>query len=141
VVPALIRKFHEARLRGDASVTVWGTGTPRREFLYSDDMADACVALLRLDDARFQAAIGTYPPLVNIGSGSDQTIRELAEAVAPIVGFRGALRFDASKPDGTPRKLLDVSRIAALGWRPRVALPEGIARTYEFFQREVVAVA
>jgi GDP-L-fucose synthase len=141
VLPALIRKAHEAKQRGDEALVVWGTGKPRREFLYSDDMADACVALLRLDDARFQSAIGTYPPLVNIGSGSDQTIRELAEAVAPIVGFRGALRFDASKPDGTPRKLLDVSRIAALGWRPRVALHDGIARTYEFFQREVVAAA
>jgi len=141
VLPALIRKAHEAKSRGDEALVVWGTGKPRREFLYSDDMADACVALLRLDEVRFGAAIGTYPPLVNIGSGSDQTIRELAEAVAPIIGFRGALRFDASKPDGTPRKLLDVSRIAALGWRPRVALHEGIARTYELFQREVVAAS
>jgi GDP-L-fucose synthase len=141
VLPALIRKAHEAKSRGDEALVVWGTGKPRREFLYSDDMADACVALLRLEDQRFQSAIGSYPPLVNIGSGSDQTIRELAEAVAPIVGFRGALRFDTSKPDGTPRKLLDVSRIAALGWRPRVALHEGIARTYQLFQREVVAAA
>jgi len=139
VLPALIRKAHEAKSRGDEALVVWGTGKPRREFLYSDDMADACVTLLRLDDVRFNAAIGSYPPLVNIGSGSDQTIQELAEAVAPIVGFRGALRFDTSKPDGTPRKLLETSRLAALGWRPRVGLREGIARTYELFRREVVA--
>lgn len=136
VLPALIRKAHEAKSRGDEALVVWGTGKPRREFLYSDDMADACVALLRLDDQKFQSAIGTYPPLVNIGSGTDLTIRELAEVVSRIVGFRGALRFDTSKPDGTPRKLLDVSRMARLGWTPRIGMEEGIALAYRgFLQR------
>ena len=133
VLPALIRKAHEAKGRGDEALVVWGTGKPRREFLYSDDMAEACVALLKLDDARFNAAIGAYPPLVNIGSGSDLTIRELAELVARVVGFKGALRFDTAKPDGTPRKLLDVSRIAAIGWAPSVPIAEGIALSYRDF--------
>lgn len=133
VLPALIRKAHEAKSRGDEDLVVWGTGKPRREFLYSDDMADACVALLRLDDARFNAAIGTYPPLVNIGSGTDLTIRELAELVAGVVGFKGVLRFDPSKPDGTPRKLLDVSRMTKFGWVPRVSMEEGIALAYREF--------
>jgi GDP-L-fucose synthase len=143
VLPALIRKAHEAKQRSDAALAVWGTGTPRREFLYSDDMADACVALLQLDDARFATAIGTYPPLVNIGSGTDLTIRELAELVARVVGFRGALRFDPSKPDGTPRKLLDVSRMKGFGWAPRVGMEAGIALAYrEFLARgELNAVA
>jgi GDP-L-fucose synthase len=133
VLPALIRKAHEAKQRGDEALVVWGTGRPRREFLYSDDMADACLALLKLDDARFNAAIGAYPPLVNIGSSTDQTIRELAELVARVVGFKGALRFDASKPDGMPRKLLDVSRMTKLGWAPRVLVAEGIALAYGDF--------
>lgn len=142
VLPALIRKAHEAKQRGDEALVVWGTGDPRREFLYSDDMADACVALLRLDDAQFESAIGTYPPLVNIGSGSDLTIRELAELVARVVGFRGALRFDASKPDGTPRKLLDVSRMTRLGWSARIGMEQGIARAYrEFLGRSGVQAA
>jgi GDP-L-fucose synthase len=133
VLPALIRKAHEAKQRGDDALVVWGTGNPRREFLYSDDMADACVALLRLDDAKFSAVLGTYPPLVNIGSGSDLTIRELAELVARVVGFAGALQSDASKPDGTPRKLLDVSRMARLGWSARIGMEEGIALAYREF--------
>jgi GDP-L-fucose synthase len=133
VLPALIRKAHEAKARGDAELVVWGTGKPRREFLYSDDMADACAALLQLDDARFNAAIATYPPLVNIGSGSDQTIGELAHTVARIVGFGGALHFDRSKPDGTPRKLLDTSRMRELGWTPKVTLEDGIARAHHDF--------
>ena len=143
VLPALIRKAHEAKQRGDEALVVWGTGKPRREFLYSDDMADACVALLRLEDARFQSAIGTYPPLMNIGSGSDLTIRELAELVARVIGFEGALRFDASKPDGTPRKLLDVSRMARLGWAPRIGMEEGIALAYRDLlgRRELYAAA
>jgi GDP-L-fucose synthase len=143
VLPALIRKAHEAKNRGDEALVVWGTGKPRREFLYSDDMADACVALLRLEDQRFQSAIGSYPPLVNIGSGTDLTIRELAEAISRIVGFRGALRFDTSKPDGTPRKLLEVSRMTKLGWAPRVSMEEGIALAYREFlaRRELHAAA
>jgi GDP-L-fucose synthase len=143
VLPALIRKAHEAKSRSDEALVVWGTGKPRREFLYSDDMADACVALLRLEDQQFQSAIETYPPLVNIGSGSDLTIRELAEMVARIVGFKGSLQFDASKPDGTPRKLLDVSRMARLGWTPRTGMEVGIALAYKEFlgRREVQAAA
>ena len=121
VLPALIRKAHEARLRGDAEYTVWGSGTPRREFLYVDDLADACVHLFEQ---------GYDGPLVNIGSGEDVTIRELAETVMRTIGFAGRIVFDASKPDGTPRKLLDVSRLAALGWRASTPLPEGIRRAY-----------
>jgi GDP-L-fucose synthase len=135
VLPALIRKAHEAKQRGDEALVVWGTGTPRREFLYSDDMADACVALLRLDDTQFNAAIGAYPPLVNIGSGSDLTIRELAEVVAGVVGFKGALRFDTTKPDGTPRKLLHTGRLERLGWRSQIPLRKGIELAYAEYAR------
>ncbi|MGE0359077.1 MAG: GDP-L-fucose synthase family protein [Burkholderiales bacterium] len=135
VLPALIRKAHEAKARGEEALVVWGTGKPRREFLYSDDMADACVALLRLEDEKFGEAIGTYPPLVNIGAGEDLTIRELAELVCEVVGFEGRLAFDASKPDGMPRKLLDTSRMGRLGWRARIGLREGIAMAYEDFCR------
>ena len=135
VLPALIRKAHEAKARGDASLVVWGTGMPRREFLYSDDMADACVALLRLEDGKFGEAIGTYPPLLNVGAGTDLTIRELAELVCEVVGFKGRLAFDASKPDGTPRKLLDTSRMGRLGWRARTGLREGVRLAYEGYCR------
>jgi GDP-L-fucose synthase len=135
VLPALIRKMHEAKERGDGEVVVWGTGTPRREFLYSDDMADACVMLMSLPDARFDEILASYqPPLINVGCGEDVTIRELAETVARVVGFEGKLVFDASKPDGTMRKLLDVGRLFGLGWRPETPLPEGICKAYaEFF--------
>lgn len=135
VLPALIRKAHEAKVRGDQALVVWGTGKPRREFLFSDDMADACVALLQLEDERFAAANGTYPPLINIGSGSDLTIRELAELVSDAVGFHGRIEFDASMPDGAPRKLLDSSRLARLGWRPRVAIEDGIRSAYVEFAK------
>jgi GDP-L-fucose synthase len=133
VLPALIRKMHEARERGDAEVVVWGTGTPRREFLYSEDVADACVRLMNLDDGAFDRLTGEFPPLVNIGSGTDLTIRELAELVGKIVGFTGRLRFDTSKPDGTPRKLLDVGRLFSLGWRPTIDLEAGIRFAYQDF--------
>src|SRR6267143_647363 len=141
VLPALIRKAHDAKARGDDALIVWGTGTPRREFLFSDDMADACVAILKLPDASFNAALQAQPPLINIGCGVDLTIRELAELVARVVGFNGALRFDASKPDGTPRKLLDVSRLGRLGWAPKVSMEQGIALSYREFlgRREVQA--
>jgi len=128
VLPALIRRFHEAKLRGDAAVTVWGTGTPRREFLHVDDLADAIVHLLATYDQE---------PIVNVGWGEDVTIAELANLVADVAGFRGAVRFDASKPDGTPRKLLDTTRLGALGWRPRIALREGIEGTYAWFRQHV----
>ena len=121
VLPALIRKAHEAKLRGDAELLVWGTGTPRREFLHVDDLADACVHLMQQ---------GYDGPLVNVGTGSDVTIAELAEVVMQAVGFRGRAVFDASKPDGTPRKLLDVSRLAGLGWRAGTPLQQGVAATY-----------
>lgn len=120
VLPALIRKAHEAKLRGDTEYVVWGSGRPRREFLYVDDLADACVFLMER---------GYAGGLLNVGTGEDVTIRELAETVMAVVGFRGRIVYDASKPDGTPRKLLDVSRIAALGWRARTPLAEGIARS------------
>jgi GDP-L-fucose synthase len=124
VLPALIRRFHEAKLRNDAKVTVWGTGTPRREFLHVDDMADAVVYLLRTYDEE---------PIVNIGWGKDVTIRELAEIVMAAVGFEGTLEFDSSKPDGTPRKLLDTERLTGLGWQPKVSLKDGITETYRWF--------
>jgi GDP-L-fucose synthase len=131
VLPALIRKMHEAKQRGDGAVVIWGTGTPRREFLYSDDMADACVHLMALPDAQFGQSLNSdLPPLVNIGCGEDLSIRELAELVKGVVAFEGALRFDTSKPDGTPRKLLDVGRLHALDWKARTALSEGINLAY-----------
>ena len=124
VLPALIRKAHEARERGDAELVVWGSGRPRREFLYVDDMADACVFLMES---------GVSGGLFNVGCGSDVSIRELAGTVMDVVGFRGRIAFDASKPDGTPRKLLDVSRLATLGWRASTPLGAGIALAYADF--------
>jgi len=124
VLPALIRKAHEAKLRGDAEYVVWGSGTPMREFLYVDDLADACVHMMTQ---------GYDGPLVNIGTGEDVTIRELAQTVMEVVGFGGRIVFDASKPDGTPRKLLDVGRLHALGWKHKVELREGIALAYQDF--------
>ncbi|HET7764315.1 MAG TPA: GDP-L-fucose synthase [Burkholderiales bacterium] len=135
VLPALLRKMHEAKAGELPSVSIWGTGKPRREFLYSDDMADACVMLMRLPDEQFDAVLrGPNDfPIINIGCGEDQTIADLARLVASIVGFRGALEFDTSKPDGTPRKLLDIGRLKRLGWSPRIGLEEGIAAAYEDF--------
>jgi len=130
VLPALIRKFHEAKLRGDATVTAWGTGAPRREFMYVDDMADACIHLMQLGDAEFDRLVVGRAPLINIGVGEDLTIRELTDMVGRIVGYRGKVAWDTSKPDGTPRKLLDVSRLAALGWSASTPLTQGIAATY-----------
>jgi len=125
VLPALIRKFHEAKRRGDASVGIWGTGTPRREFMHVDDLADAVIFMLRnYDDEK----------IVNVGWGEDVTIRELAEMVGSAIGYSGGLVFDSSKPDGTPRKLLDVSRLNGLGWRPRIPLEAGIKSTYSWFK-------
>jgi len=124
VLPALIRRFHDAVRQGATEVTIWGTGTPRREFLHVDDMADACVYLMQHHDNE---------QLVNVGWGEDITIRELAGIVADTVGFTGTLAFDTSKPDGTPRKLLDVARARGLGWAPRIGLREGIAMTYGWF--------
>ena len=124
VLPALIRKFHEAKAGGSPEVVVWGSGTPRREFLHVDDLADASVFLMRTYES---------PDIVNVGVGEDLTIRDLAELVAEVVGFEGTLTFDTSKPDGTPRKLLDVSRLRALGWTPRIGLREGVQDTYRWY--------
>jgi len=136
VLPALIRKMHEAKGRGDPEVVVWGTGTPRREFLYSDDMADACVLLMSLPDTRFDELLAQYqPPLINVGCGEDVTIRELAETAAKVVGFEGKLVFDTSKPDGTMRKLLDVGRMLTLGWSASRDLAHGVAGAYADFLR------
>lgn len=130
VLPALIRRFHEAKESGASEVVLWGTGTPRREFLHVDDLARACELLLaRYDD----------PLPINVGVGSDVTIAELAELVAKVVGFSGEIRFDPSKPDGTPRKLLDVRRISALGFQPRIGLEEGIRATYAWYREQLGA--
>ncbi|WP_035383208.1 GDP-L-fucose synthase [Ferriphaselus sp. R-1] len=132
VLPALIRKMHEAKQSGAKEVVVWGTGTPKREFLYSDDMADACLFLLEQPEAQLSSLFNeASPPLVNIGCGEDLSIRELAELVAEVVGFTGKLTFDTSKPDGTLRKLMDVGRINALGWKRQMQLRDGIARSYQ----------
>ena len=135
VIPALIRKMHEAKTNGQKEVELWGSGTPRREFLYSDDLAEACLFLMNLDQEAFEFLVAseTGAPLINVGSGQDQTIRELAELIAEVVGFDGALKFDPSKPDGTPRKLLDTSRLSSLGWEPRTSLQTGIDIAYREF--------
>ncbi|MBZ0093858.1 MAG: GDP-L-fucose synthase [Sulfuricella sp.] len=136
VIPALIRKIHEASQRGDREVMVWGTGTPRREFLYSDDMADACAYLMNLPDEAFNSVLSpqsSAPPLINIGCGEDLTIRELAETVKRVVGFQGELKFDTSKPDGTPRKLLSVERLSSLGWKMKTGLEAGLKLAYADF--------
>jgi GDP-L-fucose synthase len=134
VIPALIRKISEAKQNGSRRVTVWGTGEPRREFLHSNDLADACLFLMGLGDDQFSTLLRTdYGPLINIGCGEDITIRELAETIADIVGFRGELFFDPNKPDGTPRKLLDCSRLNALGWQPAIPLRAGLLRACQRF--------
>lgn len=133
VIPALMRRFHEAKLNGDTEVVVWGTGTPMREFLYVDDMAAASVHVMELDKDIYSA--NTQPMLshINVGTGVDCTIREMAETMAKVVGFEGKVVFDLSKPDGTPRKLMDVSRLESLGWRYKVDLESGLSQTYQWF--------
>jgi GDP-L-fucose synthase len=131
VLPALMRKVVEAKQNGDKTLVVWGTGKPRREFLYSDDLAEACIHLMNLPDAGFNSLLSdAEAPLINIGTGEDLTIRDLAELVSRVLDFDGELVFDTSRRDGTPQKLLDVSRIHALGWKAKVSLEEGIRRTY-----------
>ena len=147
VIPALLRKFHEAKQRGDGTVTVWGTGTPRREFLYSDDMADACVFLMNLDDDRYQTLLGSdevctgrfEPPLVNIGVGEDIAIMQLAQLVKTIVGFEGGITFDPTKPDGTPRKLLDVDLLSRTGWKASMPLDVGLRSAYAEFAASIMS--
>lgn len=141
VLPALIRRFHEAKLSGESEVSVWGTGKPRRELMYSEDMADACVFLMSLPDAQFrmllgsdEAATGIFsPPVVNIGVGYDRTIANLADLVKRAVGYQGTIIFDTTKADGTPRKLLDVSKLTGLGWQASTPLEQGLASAYESF--------
>ena len=135
LVPALIRKMHEAKITGCPEVVIWGSGTPRREFLHSEDVADACIFLMNLPPERFSQLVGRddTAPLINIGCGEDLTVRELAELVAEVVGVTPSLVFDSSKPDGTPRKLLDIGRLAGLGWKPRIGLREGLRQTYVDF--------
>ncbi|MBA3032748.1 MAG: GDP-L-fucose synthase [Gammaproteobacteria bacterium] len=142
VIPALIRKFHEAKVANAATVTVWGTGTPRREFLYSDDMADACVFLMNLPDENYQTLLGSdeartgifMPPVVNIGVGEDLTIKELAETVRKVVGYAGTIEFDPTQPDGSPRKLLNIRRLQNLGWQPITSLEMGLALAYQIYR-------
>ena len=134
VLAALIRKFHEAKVGREKTVTLWGSGTPRREFVYSDDMADACIHLMNLPEQQLAAAFNPQqPPLFNIGHGRDQTIRELAEVIKRIVASDAGIVLDRSKPDGTPQKLLDTAKLSALGWRPRVSLEEGLRLAYADF--------
>lgn len=133
VLSALVRKFHEAKVRRERSVTAWGSGSPRREFLYSDDLADACVFLMNLRDDDFDKLVTADFPLVNVGCGEDLTVRELTGVVRAAVGFEGTVVWDTSKPDGTPRKLLDISRLAALGWRAKTQLSDGVALAYRDF--------
>ncbi len=136
VLPALLLKVHAAKQRGEKQVMIWGSGRPRREFLYSDDMAEACVHLMHLPEPEFARLVApAQPPLINIGAGSDSTIAELAALVAGVVGFRGEFVYDASKPDGMPRKLLDSSRMLGLGWKPVTSLREGIKLAYRDYQQ------
>jgi GDP-L-fucose synthase len=139
VLPALLHKAHEAKHAAAGQMSVWGTGKPRREFLHSDDMAAACVFLMEQSDDAFDALLKNpgAPALINVGCGEDATIAELAATVCKVVGFKGRLVFDASKPDGTPRKLLDVARLLALGWKPAIGLEEGLRSTYEEYTRSL----
>jgi len=146
VIPAMIRKFHEAKVNNQATVTIWGTGTPKREFLYSDDMAKACVFVMNLSDAQFQPLLAAdrndgLPPLLNLGSGSDLTIAELADLIKAVVGFTGEIELDRTKPDGTMRKLMDSGRLNQLGWQVQMGLKDGLGRAYlDFMNHEGVAL-
>ena len=143
VIPALIRKMHEARAKGAGEVVVWGTGSPKREFLYSEDAADACLYLLGMAEENYRRLCESRsrPPLINVGSGEDLSIRELAQTIARVVGFDGRLVFDASKPDGTPRKLMDVSVLSGLGWKYKTRLEDGLKLAYADFLKSRYAVA
>lgn len=138
VIPALIRKFHDAKINNASEIVVWGTGTPKREFLYNEDMADACVYLMSLPDSLYQSLLGSdefatgkfEPPLVNIGYGSDITIKELAETVGKVIGYTGNIVFDTTKPDGTMRKLMDVNLLSKMGWKASMTIDKGLANAY-----------
>jgi GDP-L-fucose synthase len=144
VIPALIRKFHEAKVNDQASVTVWGTGTPKREFLYSDDMAEACIYVINLPEAQFKPMLTAdrndgLPPLLNLGSNADLTIAELANLVKEVIGFEGDISFDTSKPDGTMRKLMDSGRLNRLGWSVNIKLPDGLKLAYQNYLKMGIA--
>lgn len=139
VIPALLRKFHEAKLSDTHFVPVWGSGTPLREFLHVDDLAAACLHVMQTGDARFQEVLGSDLSHLNVGTGEDLTIRDLAYLIADIVGYCGEIRFDASKPDGTPRKLLDVQNIHTLGWKANITLPQGLHETYAWFCENIAS--
>jgi GDP-L-fucose synthase len=140
VVPAMLRRFHEAKLADAPRVAVWGTGTPRREFLYVDDMAAACVRVMEMDSATWEANTRPMQRLLNVGYGTDVSIAELARAVAKAVGYEGQITFDTSRPDGAPRKLIDSTRLHALGWRPQVGLEHGLAKAYADFAEHTSSV-
>ncbi|HYD78474.1 MAG TPA: GDP-L-fucose synthase [Paucimonas sp.] len=134
VIPALIRRFHEAKVSGAEKVVIWGTGKPRREFLFVDDMADACLHVMHLERAIYEANTAPQLSHINVGAGKDVTIAELAELIGKVVGYEGKIEFDASKPDGTPRKLMDSGKLLSLGWSPKVPLLEGMIETYAQFE-------
>jgi GDP-L-fucose synthase len=136
VIPALLRRFHEAKESGAQRVVIWGSGTPRREFLHVDDLAEACLHIMNLDKASYDASTEPMQSHLNVGTGEDLTIRELAELIGQITGFAGEIAFDTAKPDGAPRKLLNVQRLAACGWRARIPLREGLEQTYKAFLAE-----
>ncbi len=136
VVPAMLRRFHQARLEGAETVSVWGTGKPKREFLYVDDMAAACLHVMNMPTADWKANTAPMRGLLNVGYGTDVSIAQLARSVAAVVGYKGKITFDSSKPDGTPRKLLDTSRLLGLGWKPQVDLQQGLAQAYADFQAQ-----
>src|SRR5690606_35015744 len=139
VIPALMRRFHEAVQAGEREVVIWGSGKPMREFLHVDDMADASVHVMNLDSVSYRTNTQSMLSHINVGTGVDCTIRELAETIARVTGFAGRLVFDSSKPDGTPRKLMDVSRLSALGWRASISLEDGLASTYKWFADNIEA--
>jgi GDP-L-fucose synthase len=133
VIPALIRKFHEAKQNHAPEVVVWGSGTPKREFLHVDDMADACLYVMQLDKTELDQHVEPMVSHINVGTGTDMSIRELAETIQRVVGYTGNIVFDATKPDGPPRKLLNVDKLSAMGWQARIPFDEGIRQTYEWF--------
>ncbi len=131
VIPALLNKIHNAKCEDATEVTLWGTGKPRREFLHSDDLAAAALLLMNLPEEKFRGLFSTYPPVVNVGCGEDLTVRELAELIAEVTGFTGEFKWDTSKPDGTPRKLLDITKIKEMGWLPKINLRDGLQKVYQ----------
>ena len=136
VIPALIRRFHEAKMTGAESVVIWGTGTPKREFLHVDDMAAASVHVMELERRTYDNHTEPMRSHLNVGTGEDVTIRELAELIAEVTGYKGEIKFDSEKPDGTPRKLMDVSRLKSLNWQPRITLKDGLSQTYQAYLKE-----